>query len=83
VGGWRRPSSIAGLAKRQEAAIRVGHAALNFGNLLVRECHIVIVAGAVLNDGACGGGLHILGQFPKHADRIIQEFSHDAQHTKE
>jgi len=47
------------VAERQEIAMGISYPALDCGGLLVGEGYVIVVAGALLNDGARGCGLHI------------------------
>ena len=77
----RYGEAVAGLAERQEIAIRVREAAFHFADLLVGKCDVVIVAGAVVDDGARGGGLHFFRQVAQDPHGVFDEFAHDRQYT--
>ena len=66
---------MANVAEREEIAMGIIDAAFDGSDLLVGEGHVVVVTGAILDDGAGGSGLYIFRQFGQHAHRVINEFT--------
>src|SRR6185295_14514893 len=72
---------MAGVAERPEGAVGFGHSALDLRDLVIRESDIIVVPGAVLDNGAGGRGLDIFRQFAQHPDGIIYQPAHGDQCT--
>jgi hypothetical protein len=46
----------------EKGTVGIGHATLNFSYMCIRQMNVVVMAGAILNDGTGRSLLHVLGQ---------------------